>query len=383
MVLHRNLLRAACTLRCVLPAALVLAGAGSAAAPAAGAAPTAPPVAPPASGIALVIGNASYSALPPLPACALSAHAVAAALRRLGFQVIEREDGALGQVDGVIGDFSSRLTAAPAAPAFAYLCGYAVGLGGRSFYLPASATLARPTDVLTQGVLVAPLLRVLASRSRAGVLALDLAARPDVPGPPDLGISGTGPVPAPLGLIVVREAAAADAPTPLATGLVAGLAGPQVGTDALFTGLDARLAKAGPAAIVVTLHPPTPADFLAGAPVPAPPAAKTAAQTPPATTPAPSAQASSQPASSQPASSQPASPRPPAPLPAEADMTDAQRRQVQTALSGLGYYDGTVDGIFGPDTRAAIRRFQHELHAPMTGILTAGQATTLVTRNLR
>ncbi len=84
MVLHRNLLRAARTLRCVLPAALVLAGAGS-------------------------------------PA------------------------------------------AAPAAPVFAYLCGYAVGPGGRSFYLPASATLARP----------------------------------DVPGQPDPGISGTGPTPTP------------------------------------------------------------------------------------------------------------------------------------------------------------------------------------------
>ena len=30
---------------------------------------------------ALVIGNGTYSALPPLPACLLSAHAVAAALR--------------------------------------------------------------------------------------------------------------------------------------------------------------------------------------------------------------------------------------------------------------------------------------------------------------
>ncbi len=361
MVLHRNLLRGSRTLRCVLPAALLLAAAGSAtaAAPAGAAAPAAPSV-PPASGIALVIGTASYAALPPLPACALSAHAVAAALRRLGFQVVEREDGALGQVDGAIGDFSSRLTAAPSAPAFAYLCGYAVGLGGRSFYLPASATLARPTDVLTQGVLVAPLLRVLASRSRAAVLALDLAARPDVPGPPDLGISGTGPVPAPLGMVVIREAATADTPTPLATGLVAGLAGPQVGTDALFAGLRAGLAKAGPAATVVALHPPATSVFLAGAPPPAAPAAKTATQTPPTTAPASSAQ-----------------------LPAEADMTDAQRRQVQTALSGLGYYDGTVDGIFGSDTRAAIRRFQHELHAPMTGTLTAGEATTLVTRNLR
>ncbi len=41
-------------------------------------------------------------------------------------------------------------------------------------------------------------------------------------------------------------------------------------------------------------------------------------------------------------------------------MSDAQRRQVQAALAKLGYYDATVDGIFGPETRAAIRRWQHE-----------------------
>ena len=35
----------------------------------------------------------------------------------------------------------------------------------------------------------------------------------------------------------------------------------------------------------------------------------------------------------------------------------------QTALARLGYYDGKIDGIFGPDSRAAIRRYQHELGA--------------------
>ena len=67
-------------------------------------------------------------------------------------------------------------------------------------------------------------------------------------------------------------------------------------------------------------------------------------------------------------------------MPDEAQMTEAARRRVQTDLARLGYYDGRVDGIFGPDTRAAIRRFQHELHANMTGVLTAAQATTLANR---
>jgi peptidoglycan hydrolase-like protein with peptidoglycan-binding domain len=58
-------------------------------------------------------------------------------------------------------------------------------------------------------------------------------------------------------------------------------------------------------------------------------------------------------------------------------MADSDRRRVQASLAKLGYYDGRVDGVFGPETRAAIRRYQHELGADMTGRLTAAQATRL------
>jgi hypothetical protein len=65
------------------------------------------------------------------------------------------------------------------------------------------------------------------------------------------------------------------------------------------------------------------------------------------------------------ASSNPATPAPPsqaslpaAPsaamasaMPSEDKMSDANRRQIQEALHRLGYYDGPIDGIFGPATR--------------------------------
>jgi peptidoglycan hydrolase-like protein with peptidoglycan-binding domain len=51
---------------------------------------------------------------------------------------------------------------------------------------------------------------------------------------------------------------------------------------------------------------------------------------------------------------------------------------VQLALQRLGYYAGQVDGVFGPESLAAIRRFQHELGAEMTGRLTADQAARLL-----
>ena len=65
-------------------------------------------------------------------------------------------------------------------------------------------------------------------------------------------------------------------------------------------------------------------------------------------------------------------------LPAEAGMSEADRRQVQEALSRLHYYRGPVDGIFGPLTRAAIRGFQHDIGAKITDHLTADEANRLV-----
>ncbi len=60
-------------------------------------------------------------------------------------------------------------------------------------------------------------------------------------------------------------------------------------------------------------------------------------------------------------------------------MTVGERRRVQEALARLGYYAGEIDGLFGPETRAAIRRFQHEIGVEMTGVITGAQAARLLT----
>jgi peptidoglycan hydrolase-like protein with peptidoglycan-binding domain len=65
-------------------------------------------------------------------------------------------------------------------------------------------------------------------------------------------------------------------------------------------------------------------------------------------------------------------------MPDEANMSDADRLRVQDTLRRLGYYKGQVDGVFGPLTRAAIRRFQGSVGAEMTGRLTAEEASRLV-----
>ena len=58
-------------------------------------------------------------------------------------------------------------------------------------------------------------------------------------------------------------------------------------------------------------------------------------------------------------------------------MSAADRRQIQTALARLGYDPGSVDGVFGPLTRVAIRHYQQSIGAEQTGIITADQASRL------
>jgi peptidoglycan hydrolase-like protein with peptidoglycan-binding domain len=65
-------------------------------------------------------------------------------------------------------------------------------------------------------------------------------------------------------------------------------------------------------------------------------------------------------------------------MPDEASMSRADRLRVQEALQRLGYYSGGADGVFGPLTRAAIRRFQGEIGTNTTGRLTAEEASRLV-----
>jgi peptidoglycan hydrolase-like protein with peptidoglycan-binding domain len=49
----------------------------------------------------------------------------------------------------------------------------------------------------------------------------------------------------------------------------------------------------------------------------------------------------------------------------------------QARLAKLGYYRGAVDGLFGPDTRAALTRFQVDHHLRVTGGLTTDTLQSL------
>ena len=59
--------------------------------------------------LALVIGNGSYQALPPLPSCLSSARVVAATLQRAGFTVREQTNESNGRLGTAISDFADAL----------------------------------------------------------------------------------------------------------------------------------------------------------------------------------------------------------------------------------------------------------------------------------
>jgi hypothetical protein len=299
-----------------------------------------------ASGQALVIGEASYHGLPPLPGCALSARAVAAALRGAGFAVDEQIDASNGALYAAIG----KLSAAAPTATFIYICSYATSFEDRSFVLPVSADISRPADVLTRGLLAKTLLNAAAGgKPAAAILAIDAVPLPNGPSVLDLDRLMQPALPGTLGYIATITGTPGSTPTPLAATLVELLHARAVESAGLLTGVQQQLGGLNTVS-VAALHVPDAGVYLAGAPAVA--AAARSGET---------ASPSGSPAS----------------LPNEEQMTEAQRRLVQRALAHLGYYDAAADGVFGAETRAAIRRWQHEVHAPMTGHLTAEQASKL------
>ncbi len=62
---------------------------------------------------------------------------------------------------------------------------------------------------------------------------------------------------------------------------------------------------------------------------------------------------------------------PVSPVYAKAKAGEASVREAQRQLSELGYYTGRNDGLFGPQTRRAVKAFQRDSGLPVSGELTA------------
>lgn len=322
----------------------------------------------------MVIGNSVYAGLPPLPACAASVNVVSAALKRAGFDVTEGLNISNGRMGAAITDFGDAVAQAPGSIAVTYVCGYVVDFDGRVFLMPASANLERPTDALTQGVVGRLLVNsVLNSGAQAGLILLDAVGQPARRDPVKMetlinpAVMSTSGFVGAFSLTTLPTGA-----TPLAASIASAFAAPGVEAGDFVREIrDTFLGNQG--TVVVAQAPSSPA-WLKGQPS-APPAAVAALpaqsriappqlpqQPPSVLTPVP-----------------PAVAEPPARPSIElAVLNEADKRRIQLALQRLGYYAGRVDGVIAGESLAAIRRYQHELGAALTGRLTTDQAARLL-----
>lgn len=321
--------------------------------------------------IALIISNARYNGIPELAHCAVSAATVRDSMKDKGFEIVERTDLGRGEFDAAIGLLARRASASPAAVAALYYCGYAVEFNGRSFLLPISANLARDNDVLTQGIIAKSVIDSLTRNpENAGLVLFDVFS------PPGVRVSAVTRLveqiqPSQFAIVAAGNDGGGQGLTAASKAVRDQLTGNRLTLTGFINGLRDRLAKETSVSLYIVQARGKPS-YLIGAPdppapqAPSPQALTIAVQTPPP--PPPVA----------------AVPPPVGPSPRlitmgdEEQMSDQDRRQVQVALATMGYYGGRIDGVFGPETKAAIRRYQFEIKADLTGRMTAEQATKLV-----
>lgn len=336
--------------------------------------------------IALVVANSQYANLPTVARCTPAAAVAREILRGKGFEVIERSNLGRGEFDTAIGLLARRTASSSPAVAALYYCGYAVEFNGRSFLLPTSATLGRDHDVLTQGVIVKSVVDSLRRAPEStGFILLDVFALPNAPGGGP-GRLADQVVASSFAVVAASNDGPGEGPTAASLALRDELALADVSVDALANGIRRRLSKdAGVTAQVLTATGD--AAFVTGArreppATQAPVAAPTVDSLPvPSTSPASGLAAiAPPPPHTLPPPSFKTSPAPPQQqvMVGEDRMSEHERRLVQTALAAVGYYSGRIDAVFGPETRAAIRRYQFEIKAELTGRLTEEQATKLV-----
>ena len=186
---------------------------------------------------------------------------------------MERSDLGRGEFDTSIGALARRLAAAPAASGALYYCGYAVEFNGRSFLLPASASIARDYDVLTQGIIAKSLVdSLIRGNESRGFVLLDVFRTPAASSTAGLGELAEQIRPSNFAVIGASNDGASEGPTAASLALRDQAAEGETSLDLFAGGIHRRLAKA--AAVTAQFIPATarsPADAAARPEAPASP----------------------------------------------------------------------------------------------------------------
>jgi hypothetical protein len=374
--------------------------------------------------IALVISNDEHGSQPGLRRCSASATAVRDVLRGKGFKIIERDNLDRAEFDSAIFALARRVAASPAPLAVLYYCGYALEFDGQSFLLPVSATIARDKDVINQGINAKNVVDILgAAPQSTGFVLLDVFRTPNVTST-GLGRLIEQVISSNFAIIGISNDGPGEEPTAASLALRDQFAEPEMDLNAFVVRMSRELSrdpavtahfvpaigpKPGPRALPLL----APATAVASNVVPNQPAlalpnstdtvqqedpaistdSNVLSTSAPASTvssmsvaaPSPAISAASIAAAVPPASAPPqpaanASPSPPLPkmVVQPPTLSGEDKRLMQTILRQMGYYAGQIDGKFGPDTQAAIRRYQLDIKADATGRLTTDQVIKLL-----
>ena len=125
--------------------------------------------------LALVIGNSAYRSVGALTNPGNDARAVSEILNAASFEVVRAADLTLEEMQQVIGDFAAKLSeAGPNAVALVFFAGHGLQVDGENFLIPVDAQIGQQSDVTSQSVRLADLMRTLeAAPSKMRIVILD------------------------------------------------------------------------------------------------------------------------------------------------------------------------------------------------------------------
>lgn len=122
--------------------------------------------------VALVIGISSYQHVATLPNPSNDAGAIAALLKKSGFDVVEtRRDVGIAELRRAVGDFSDLAQTADVAVVF--YAGHGIEVDGTNYLVPADAKLARDFDIEDEALSLDRLLKAIEPAKRLRLVILD------------------------------------------------------------------------------------------------------------------------------------------------------------------------------------------------------------------
>ncbi|QPH54079.1 peptidoglycan-binding domain-containing protein [Pontivivens ytuae] len=277
-------------------------------------------------------------------------------LEVLGTETLRADDPSNAQLRSILTRFARE--AADARVSLVYLDLPAVTFEGRAFVLPDGARIERPTDLFTQGIPLLAFARSAAQAEQGGAVLATVRAADNVPAELAPLIEAPEAVPGSSPIVVAEP----DAFPNLDVILQDALQNEEVELGALMrrmftqTGVTLSAFPQTPTILRAPTEPEGPTEVIVLPVIEPEPVAETTETVEIATAPPETLEELSL---------------------LEASLSRSAKRSLQRVLRDLGHYKGLVDGIFGPQTRQAIRTFQEERAEEPTGVLSRRQLLDL------